>query len=268
MTLFLRPPKPWGPRQAAYVFRLRLRPVLYKGTDVILYMHGFCNSEDPYSTDWSSGLVSSCLLWDTLAENSVLAYIIYCALYLHFSSYLHACISMYSTSRWHILLIQMWCNVLMLRTSGLHVGQVRMLVYIYKAEILSVCLSVMPITCLGLLTSTYFINLWTPQTHHPPTSSLSQQVNAVISLRSAATWRKLKQLFFENHSTDSQMGSAIDLHSEVVGSNPAGKWFFLKIILFECTFFLKFSFDGTVSWHSKYASKWNLSEIKCTSSVN
>ena len=95
----------------------------------------------------------------------------------------------------------------------------------------------MPITCLGLLTSTYFINLWTPQTHHPPTSSLSQQVNAVISLRSAATWRKLKQLFFENHSTDSQMGSAIDLHSEVVGSNPAGKWFFLKIILFECTFF-------------------------------
>jgi len=58
-----------------------------------------------------------------------------------------------------------------------------MLVYtVYKAE-KPVRLSVTPITHLGLLTLPYQL----PSTiKHLPTTSLSPQVNAVISLRSAA----------------------------------------------------------------------------------
>ena len=59
---------------------------------------------------------------------------------------------------------------------------------------------------------------------------------------------------------------------EVEGSNPAGK----QIVFFVCfenqyflhTRFLKFSFDSTITWHSKHASKRDFSEIKCTSSGN
>ena len=51
---------------------------------------------------------------------------------------------------------------------------------------------------------------------------------------------------------------------KVVGSNPAGE----QIFFFENQYFLytlKFSFDNTVTWHSKHASKRDLSEIKHTS---
>ena len=57
---------------------------------------------------------------------------------------------------------------------------------------------------------------------------------------------------------------------EVVGSNPGGEQIFF---VFENQHFLhtrvlKFSFDNTVLWHSKHASKWDLSEIKRTSAGN
>jgi len=63
------------------------------------------------------------------------------------------------------------------------------------------------------------------------------------------------------------MGSATDC-IQVAGSNLAGEQiFFPKIIPFAYTF-LNFSFDNTVTWHSKHASKRDLNEIKRTSSGN
>jgi len=48
--------------------------------------------------------------------------------------------------------------------------------------------------------------------------------------------------------------------------NPAGEQiFFRKSILFAYTFFLKLSFDNTVTWHSKHASE---RKIEHTSSGN
>ena len=55
---------------------------------------------------------------------------------------------------------------------------------------------------------------------------------------------------------------------EVAGSNPAGGQIFSKIKTFWHARFLKFSFDNTVTWHSKHASKWDLSEIERMSSGN
>ena len=57
---------------------------------------------------------------------------------------------------------------------------------------------------------------------------------------------------------------------EIVGSNLASEHiFFFKYQYFLHTrFFLDFSFDSTVTWHSKHASKRDLSKIKCTSSGN
>ena len=55
---------------------------------------------------------------------------------------------------------------------------------------------------------------------------------------------------------------------EVVGSNPGGEQIFFENQYFLHARFLKFSFDNTVPWHSKHASKRDLSKIKCTSSGN
>ena len=55
---------------------------------------------------------------------------------------------------------------------------------------------------------------------------------------------------------------------EVAGSNPAGEHIFFENQYFLHTRFLKFSFDNTVTWHYKHASKRDLSEIERTSSGN
>ena len=82
-------------------------------------------------------------------------------------------------------------------------------------------------------------------------------------------WRELEQHSIENHSTNSSMGRAADLHSG--GSGFESSWwivfFFLNVILFAYTF-LKFNFHTTVTWHSKHAPKQDLSKIKFTSSGN
>jgi len=66
------------------------------------------------------------------------------------------------------------------------------------------------------------------------------------------------------------MGSATDLHSG--GRGFEFSWhtgfFLFENLYFWHTCFLKFNFDTTVTWHSKHASKQDLSEIKCTSSGN
>jgi len=113
-------------------------------------------------------------------------------------------------------------------------------IHMYKAEKPSVCLSVMPITHLGLPTSTYQL----PKTINPSssTSSLSPQVNAVIRLRSAAGWRRRSRENLSNipsKTTAISMGRATDLHSGGCGFEFS-RWtdfFFWKSILFVYTFF-------------------------------
>jgi len=82
---------------------------------------------------------------------------------------------------------------------------------------------------------------------------------------------KTQAAFYWKPQPYGSMGSAPYCIQEVVGSIPAGEQafsFFRKSKLFAYTFFLKFSFDTSVTWHSKHALKQNLSEIKCTLSGN
>ena len=75
-------------------------------------------------------------------------------------------------------------------------------------------------------------------------------------------WRKFEQHSIQSHSHMAQWVEQLTCIQEVVGSNPTGEQiiFFRKSILLH-TRFLKLSFDNTVTWHSKHASKRDFSEI-------
>ena len=80
---------------------------------------------------------------------------------------------------------------------------------------------------------------------------------------------EVEKTSIKNHSHVAQWVEQLTCIQEVTGSNPAGEQiFFFENQYFLHTRFLKFSFDNTVTWHSKHASKQYLSEIKCTSSGN
>ena len=64
----------------------------------------------------------------------------------------------------------------------------------------------------------------------------------------------------ENLSRKVQWVEQLTCIQEVAGSNPAGNTFF-ENQCFLHAYFLKSSFDSTVTWHSKHALKWDLSEI-------
>ena len=133
---------------------------------------------------------------------------------------------------------------------------------------LQVCPSVMPITHLRLSTSTYQLpNIINPSSSYfkfVTTSECGDQIPFCSRLKTKK-WRKLEQHSIENHSHMAQWVEQLTCIQEVAGLNPAGELW--KSILFACTL-LKFSFDNTVTWHSKHASKRDLSEIKRTSSGN
>ena len=74
--------------------------------------------------------------------------------------------------------------------------------------------------------------------------------------------------FHQKPQPFSSMGSATNLHSG--GRGFESRWWtnFFEYQYFLQTRFLEFSFDNTVTLHSKHASKRDLSEIKCTSYGN
>ena len=76
-------------------------------------------------------------------------------------------------------------------------------------------------------------------------------------------WRKLEQNSIENHSHMAQWVEQLTC-IQVAGSNPAGEQIFFENQNLLYTLFLEFSFDDTVTWHSKHTSKQNLSKIKHT----
>jgi len=116
--------------------------------------------------------------------------------------------------------------------------QILALIYIsiYKAEKPSICLSVTPLTCLGLLTMTYQL----PNTINSSSSyfQICHRVLmqwSVVFCRELKTkkWRKLKQHSIKNH-TDF--------------------FFFENQYFLETRFFFKFNFDSAVIWHSKHGT--------------
>ena len=109
----------------------------------------------------------------------------------------------------------------------LHVGQIPMLVYIYKVEILSVCPSVTLLTRLWLLTLSHQL----PDTVNPSSSSFK----FVSRVNAQATFHQKSQPLAQwlNQLTSIQ---------EVVGSNPAGDQIFFRKSIFLHTCFFKSSF--------------------------
>ena len=114
------------------------------------------------------------------------------------------------------------------------------LIYIYKAEkpsvCLSVCLSVTPLTLLEPPTWTYQLpNIINPSSSYfrfVNTSKCSDQIAFCSGLKTN-NWRKLEQHSIENHSRMAQWVEQLTCIQEVTGSNPAGEQiFFPKSILF------------------------------------
>ena len=142
---------------------------------------------------------------------------------------------------------------------------------IHKAEKPSVRPSVMLLTRLGLPTSTYqlpnIINLSSSYLKFVTASECGAQITFCSRLKTKK-WRKLEQHSIKNHSRMAQWVEQLTCKQEVAGSNPAGEQFYFEDQYFLHTRFLKFSFDNTVTWHYKHASKRNLNEIEHTSSGN
>ena len=68
--------------------------------------------------------------------------------------------------------------------------------------------------------------------------------------------------------TKFQLGLDHSTDSSQIWIQPVNRFFFFENqYIFACTF-LKKNFDTTVTWHSKHASKRDLTKIKCTSSGN
>ena len=137
-------------------------------------------------------------------------------------------------------------------------------IYIKLKSCPSVCLSVTLLTCLGLSTLPYQL----PNIKNPSLSSFkfvtASKCGAFYSRLKTKKWRKLEQHSIENHSHMAQSVVQLTCIQEVAGSNSAGEQIFFWISILLQTRFLEFSFDNTVTSHSKHASKRDLSEIKCT----
>ena len=102
-------------------------------------------------------------------------------------------------------------------------------IYIYKAEKLSVRLSITLITRLKLPTSTYQLcNIINPSSSYfkfVTTSECGDQIVFCSGLKTKK-WRKLEQHSIENHSRMAQWVEQLTCIQEVAGLNPAGKQFF------------------------------------------
>ena len=111
---------------------------------------------------------------------------------------------------------------------------------LYRTKILSICQFVTLITHLGLLTSTYQL----PNTINLSfsASSFSLQVNTVVSIRSAAGWRRSGENSSNILLSNGSMGRATELHS---GSQwfRSSWWvvFFFNITLFSYMYMFFFS---------------------------
>ena len=81
-------------------------------------------------------------------------------------------------------------------------------------------MSVTPITHLGQPTSTYQL-----QTHHPPTSSLSPRVNAVIRLHLKMK-KNMSNIPSKTTALIGQWVMQLTFIQEVAGLNPAGEQLF------------------------------------------
>ena len=112
-----------------------------------------------------------------------------------------------------------------------------MLVF-YKAENLSVCLSVTLLTHLGLSTSPYQLpKIKNPLPSFVTTSKCGDQLAFYNHLKTKK-WRKPEQHSIENHSHMAQSVVQLTSIQEVVGLNPGGEQiFFLNINTFVNTFF-------------------------------
>ena len=113
--------------------------------------------------------------------------------------------------------------------------------------------------------------------HHKPIILLHQVCHRESMQWSACVLRlledeeveKTQATFYLKPQPYSLMGKATDLHSG--GRGLESRWwtdFFFEYRCFLQTHFLEFSFDNTVTWHSKHATKWDLGKIKRTSSGN
>ena len=102
------------------------------------------------------------------------------------------------------------------------------IIYIYKAEKLSICLSVMLLTHLGLPTLTYQLpNTINPSSSYVIASECGDQIAFCSGLK-MKKWRKLEQHSIENHSHMAQWVEQLTCIQEVVGSNPAGEQIFFS----------------------------------------
>ena len=105
-------------------------------------------------------------------------------------------------------------------------------IYIYKAEKLSVRLSVMPITHLGLQTSSYQLpNVIKPSSSYfkfVTTSECGDHL-AFYSRLKTKKWRKLEQHFIENHSHMAQWVEQLTCIQVVAGSNRGGEQIFFFV---------------------------------------
>ena len=140
-------------------------------------------------------------------------------------------------------------------------------IYIKEKSCPSVCLSVTLLILLGLSISPYQL----PNVKNPSSSSFkfvtaSKCGDQLAFYRRLKTrkWRKLEQHSIENHSHMAQSVVQLTCIQEVAGSNPGGKQLFFWISILLQTRFLEFSFDITVTSHSKHASRRDLSEIERT----
>ena len=130
---------------------------------------------------------------------------------------------------------------------------------LYKAEKPFVCLSVLHT---DNSPGTAHINISTAAIRLRWSDCVLQQAEDEEVEKTRATFHQKPQPY-------DSIGIATDLHSG--GRGFESSWwtdFFFKNQYFCIQYFFKFSFDSSVTWHSKHTSKWDLSEIKCTSSGN
>ena len=146
----------------------------------------------------------------------------------------------------------------------------RVIIYIYKAEKPSICLSVRPsitpITPLGLPTSTYhlstIIDASSSYFKFVTMCECSDQIAFCSGLKTKK-WRKLEQHSIKNHSHMAQWVEQLTCIQEVTGSNPAGEQiFFRKSIHFAYTFLKLTLLLGIPSTHRNRTCK-ELEHVDC-----